>query len=231
MRTQKALNRFLLGLFVVMAVAVAPLAVVQGQEPPKAGDVYSNNAQQLKLVWCPAEKFTMGSPQGEVDHSDEEAQVEVTFRKGFYLGQTSVTQSQFKSVLRREPWKGNGGVKEGANYPATFVTWTDAASFCATLNYNESAAGRLPAGFTYALPTEAQREYACRAGTTTAYYFGDDPSKLGDYAWWGINAEGNTLPWPPWQSCRAMMFLLHRNPLTDRLKWTRTARIDLTTSG
>jgi formylglycine-generating enzyme required for sulfatase activity len=100
-----------------------------------------------------------------------------------------VTQAEFKAVMGMTPWAGKDYVKEGADYPATYVDWKDATEFCRKLTARESKAGRLPRGYVYALPTEAQREYACRAGTTTAYSFGNAPSDVGDYAWYKTNAN------------------------------------------
>ena len=119
-------------------------------------------------------------------------QVSVTISKGFYLGNNSVTQGEFKSVIGTSPWAGKVYVNEGDDYPATYVDWNEAAEFCRKLTARESQGSRLPQGYVYALPTEAQREYACRAGTTTAYSFGDEPSDLGEYAWWGgLDGDGN----------------------------------------
>jgi formylglycine-generating enzyme required for sulfatase activity len=86
------------------------------------------------------------------------------------------------------PWDGKDYVKEGSDYAATYVSWDDAVAFCAALTKRERVAGHLPAGYSYQLPTEAEWEYACRAGTTTIYSFGADSSKLDRYAWFSENA-------------------------------------------
>ena len=144
----------------------------------------------MKLVLIPAGKFRMGSgvsPEelarqyGEkVDtFADEYPQHEVRITKPFYLGATEVTQSQWKAVMRTEPWKGKPHANEGGENAATYTSWLDATAFCTALSKT--------AGRSVRLPTEAQWEYACRAGTTTKHSFGDDDSKLGDYAWYSEN--------------------------------------------
>ena len=97
------------------------------------------------------------------------------------MGQTEVTQGQYKSVMNAEPWSGEDHVQEDANNPAVYVSWDDAAEFCRTLSQQE--------GETYRLPTEAEWEYACRAGTTTRFSFGDSDSSIGDYAWFDYNTR------------------------------------------
>jgi formylglycine-generating enzyme required for sulfatase activity len=128
----------------------------------------------------PSGTFMMGSPQTEENRGDSEHQHQVTITKAFYMQTTEVTQGQWKAVMGTEPWKGEYYVKEGPNYAATFVRWNDAVAYCKKLSEKE--------GKTYRLPTEAEWEYACRAGTKTAWSFGDDEKALGDYAWYRENA-------------------------------------------
>ncbi len=119
---------------------------------------------------------------------EDSSKVQVTLTNGFWLGQTEITQGQWETIMGTTPWKGKDYVKEGSNYPATIVSWEDAIAFCKKLTEQERKAGQLPDDWEYTLPTEAQWEYACRAGTTTVYSFGDDDSKLSDYAWFEDNA-------------------------------------------
>jgi len=112
---------------------------------------------------------------------DEHPRHRVKLTKSFHLGRTEVTQVQWKAVMGTTPWKGKQSVKEGDDYPATFVNWDDAVEFCRKLSEKE--------GVEYRLPTEAEWEYACRAGTTTVYSFGDDESQLAEYAWYENNAR------------------------------------------
>jgi len=135
---------------------------------------------EMTFKEIPAGTFTMGSPEGEVARQDDENQHKVTISKPFYMQTTEVTQGQWKAVMGTEPWKGEKYVKEGANYAATYVSWDDAVAYCKKLSEKE--------GKTYRLPTEAEWEYACRAGTETRWSFGDDEKVLGDYAWYNENA-------------------------------------------
>jgi formylglycine-generating enzyme required for sulfatase activity len=131
----------------------------------------------MELVLIPPGQFTMGSPASEKVRNDNEYQVDVTISKAFYLGKTEVTQGEWRAVMGTTPWKGKEYVREGDHYAATYVNWEDAKAFCQKLGAKENVV--------YRLPTEAEWEYACRAGTTTRYSFGDDDSSLSDYAWWG----------------------------------------------
>jgi formylglycine-generating enzyme required for sulfatase activity len=120
----------------------------------------------MKMVLIPAGKFMMGG--GKDQH-------EVTISKPFYMGVYEVTQAQYEAVMGTNP-----SDFKGATNPVEMVSWNDAAEFCKKLSEKTRQAVRLP--------TEAEWEYACRAGTQTTYSFGDDPSTLGDYAWWAKNS-------------------------------------------
>ena len=170
-----------------MRVVVVVAAMLFCMTGCSRNEIQKGVAIEMELVEIPAGKFTMGSPEDEKDHQDNEAQVPVTLTKPFGLGKTEVTQGQWKSVMGTEPWDGQEAVRAD-NYPATYVSWDDATKFCRKLTEIERKSGKLKADEEYRLPTEAEWEYACRAGTTTAFSFGDDESKLGEYAWFRGNA-------------------------------------------
>ncbi|QDU60707.1 Serine/threonine-protein kinase pkn1 [Planctomycetes bacterium Pan216] len=148
------------------------------------------NTVGMKLALIPAGSFSMGSNSGP---DGEKPVHQVHISQPFYLGKTAVTQGQWTAVMGTEPWKGEKYgeyVREGADYPATYVSWEDAMEFCRRLSARDARV--------YRLPTEAQWEYACRGGTTTEYAFGDSASDLSAYAWfrdntWGIG-EGYAHP-------------------------------------
>ena len=157
-------------------------------EGTQAGQERDDNGLKMIFVWCPPGNFVMGSPPGEPECFETEDQVEVVLTRGFWIGKYEVTQgnwAQFKTPLL---WKGREGVREGDEFPAMYLSWENAMAFCRRLTREERAAGRLPPGWQYTLPTEAQWEYACRAGTTTRFSFGVDELLLGDHAWYRNNA-------------------------------------------
>lgn len=165
---------------------------------------------KLKQVWCPPGTFMMGSPASEKGRAEDEDDttgaggkpVQVTLTKGYWLAATETTQGQWTAVMgaASKPWSGQEFVKEGPNFPVSYISHgvnpngtieaDSATAFCEKLTEIERKAGKLPTGWKYELPTEAQWEYACRAGTTTAYSFKGDGSQLGDYAWFDKNAWG-----------------------------------------
>ena len=122
----------------------------------------------MEMLWVKPGTFDMGSPLSEKDRQDRETPHSVTLTDGYWLGKHEVTQSQWEKVMGSNPSFFKGGDK-----PVETVSWTEVTSFCNKLTASERRAGRLPAGMTYQLPTEAQWEYACRAGTKTAFSFGD----------------------------------------------------------
>lgn len=129
----------------------------------------------MELCWCPAGRFRMGSPAEEVGHRADEAQVEVTLTKGFWMGKYEVTQRQWKRVMEKIPGEAIAG--DGDDYPVYWINYEQAGEFCRRMTAEAHASGELPADWEFCLPTEAQWEYACRAGTTTAFAFGESLSK------------------------------------------------------
>jgi sulfatase modifying factor 1 len=118
------------------------------------------NSIGMKFAWIPAGTFLMGSPENEVGRKEEELQHKVTLTKGFYLGIHPVTQACWRTVMENNP----GHTKGNDELPVEQVSWHDCQEFLAKLSRD---------GHSYRLPTEAEWEYACRAGTTTPFSFGE----------------------------------------------------------
>ncbi len=140
---------------------------------------------KLDLAWIPAGSFVMGSPAAEGGRDEDETQHEVTLTKGFWIGQYEVTQAQWQQVMGSNP----SSAKKGGDFPVESVSWVMAADFIAKLNALQAA--RKDAA-RFRLPTEAEWEYACRAGTTTALYTGEGSSAL-NMAGWYIENSSNAL--------------------------------------
>jgi sulfatase modifying factor 1 len=198
-----------------------PLVSVEARKEPKVvelgtgdlGGVLENGAVgqvvaislpggvPLKMCYVPKGKFTMGSPAGSVYHSPSENQVSVTISRGFWLGQMEMTQEQWQAVMGTNPSQ----FKHPRN-PVEMVSWKDAQACVARLNEKI----KLPGRWRFQLPTEAQWEYACRAGTNSAFAFGDSLEKaqanfesdkavaVGGYApnaWGFYDMHGNVGEW------------------------------------
>ena len=133
----------------------------------------------IAFVEIPAGTFEMGSEYGD---SDEIPVHTVTISKPFSMSKYEITQGQWKEVMGTEPWRGEQFVQEGEDYPATDVSWYDADAFARRLD-------SLSGTHHYRLPTEAEWEYAARAGSSTEYSFGDEADSLGAYAWYEANAS------------------------------------------
>jgi formylglycine-generating enzyme required for sulfatase activity len=172
----------------------------QVQEKPrvavsvKAGTAFTIRDLALDMLFVKPGTFIRDSQQ-------------VTLTEGFHLGKHEVTQSQWEKVMGSNPSHFKGGDR-----PVETVSWTDVTAFCNKLTASERKAGRLPAGMTYQLPTEAQWEYACRAGTKTSFSFGDsltsgqanisggpgETTDVGNYpanAWGFHDMHGNVWEW------------------------------------
>lgn len=145
------------------------------------------NPDPERLVWISPGVFTMGSPATEADRWDNEGpQTIVNLTKGFWMRKFEVTQREYESITGSNPANFLGDLDR----PVEMTSWTDANNFCARVTELERAAGRLPTGHVYRLPTEAEWEYCCRAGTTNRFFYGDDPAYggLDPYAWCRLNS-------------------------------------------
>ena len=150
----------ILGIAMVLGLVGALTVRAQEVKPGKTEVIDLGNDVKLEMVLIPAGKFKMGSPASEKERSDNEKQHEVTLTKLFYIGKHEVTQEQWESVMGKNP-----STTKGAKLPVTNVSWEDCQEFIKKLNKKTDGG--------YRLPTESEWEYACRAGTTTAYSFGD----------------------------------------------------------
>ncbi len=167
---KKLMTALLIGLFLIPAASVL------------AGDTITKslvNSIGQKFVLIPAGSFMMGGPVNELHRSDAESpQHRVTISKPFYMQTTEVTQGQWKGVMGHNPSHN----RPCCDCPVENVSWDAVQEFIRLLNVSEDT-GK------YRLPTEAEWEYACRAGSTTTWCFGDDEARLGEYAWYSDNCR------------------------------------------
>ncbi len=154
-------------------------------QPPAAADSFAGlrpGAERavagLRLCWCPPGTFVMGSPKDEPERRPDEDQVEVTLTRGFWAGKTEVTQGEWKRVVGPLPGDLTAELPEADDFPVGNVSFAEAEGFCRALTDLALRSGDLPPEWEFRLPTEAQWEYACRAGTTTATAFGDSLGRL-----------------------------------------------------
>ena len=153
----------------------------------------AGNPEPGAWAWVSPGGFSMGSGSNSAGgESDEKPATAVTLTKGMWMSRHEVTQQEYLTLVGNNPAWFLGDT----NRPVENVSWHEATNYCALLSAREQAAGRLPAGYVYRLPTEAEWEYACRAGSTAAYCFGDDPtgSELGFYAWYWDNSGSTNAP-------------------------------------
>jgi formylglycine-generating enzyme required for sulfatase activity len=166
-------GRYTASAAVLVAVSAASCLVLaqfatdpfDGNRPGSAREISG-----VRFCWAPAGSFKMGSPANEAERRDDEGPVHVRLTHGFWIGKYEVTQGQWSSLMgafRREQKKG-----QGADVPVYWVSWVDADEFCRRLTARARASGTLPDSWEVRLPTEAQWEYACSAGTTAPTSFG-----------------------------------------------------------
>ncbi len=156
------------------------------------------NSVGMRLALIPPGTFWMGSPEQDV-HPDECPRHEVEITRPFALGAFPVTQGQFERVMHANPSRfcpsgpGSQAVLglDTAALPVDSVSYAEAVGFCEALS---KLPGEKEAGRTYRLPTEAEWEYACRAGSSTRWWFGDREADLKDHAWYRDNSGGTTQP-------------------------------------
>ena len=159
------------------------LAPIEPPADPKPGDIFYERIGncRLKMVWIPDGMFQMGSSDNEEGRYDDEGPQHEVKLTGFWLAAEPVTQSQYEAVMDKNP-----SHSQGPNNPVENVSREDAMEFCQKLSDQTKRK--------FTLPSEAQWEYACRAGSKTKHCFGNSEKELGDYAWYAKNSKGQTQP-------------------------------------
>jgi formylglycine-generating enzyme required for sulfatase activity len=142
------------------------------------------NSLGMEFVYVKPGSFMMGSPANESGRYDDETQHRVTLSKGFYMQTTEVTQGQWRAIMGSSPSRFSNC---GDDCPVEKVSWTDIQEFISKLN-------QIEVGSKYRLPTEAEWEYAARAGSTARFCYGDDEGRLSEYAWYSGNSGDKTHP-------------------------------------
>ncbi len=160
----------------------SPAFFLDTNQPSSPAHFYRVLTQQLptnivpvaNMIWISPGTFIMGSPTNEAERTSDETQHTVTLTHGFYIGRYLMTQSNYLTLVGNNPslFTTNNGFSANLNLPVEMVAWNDTSNYCALLTQHEMSAGNLPTGWAYRLPTESEWEYACRAGTATALYYG-----------------------------------------------------------
>ena len=170
--------------------ASTPLSVTSCWRNETPGATCAEPTTGMEFVYAPGGKFEMGCGKKEQGCDNDEKPRHNVKVNGFWIGKYEVTQAQWEAIMGNTP-----SYFKGADYPVESVSWNDAQEFLRKLNATASSVethGR--ASLQFRLPSEAEWEYAARAGTQTAYSFGDDPSQLNNYAWHSANSGGKTHP-------------------------------------
>ncbi|MCP4107447.1 MAG: SUMF1/EgtB/PvdO family nonheme iron enzyme [Desulfobacteraceae bacterium] len=190
----------------------------------------------MEFVYIPPGEFVMGSPEDETGRLSDETIHKVTLTKGFFMQATLVTQEQWKAIMGNNP----SSFKNCSDCPVENITWNNVQEFIKKLNKKTEI---------YRLPTEAEWEYACRAGSETVYCFGDDIATLSEYAWyqensdepphpvgqlkpneWGLyDMHGNVWEWCQdsceWEGGKGVITDTYNDGVTDPLNTTGSSRV------
>ncbi|MBA2302463.1 MAG: formylglycine-generating enzyme family protein [Acidobacteria bacterium] len=175
--TRRSLLQGALATAAAVAAAAKPVSVTQAPTPltfrgRNAGE--ERDVDGIRLCWCPPGRFVMGSSPTETGHRSDEAQTDVTLTKGFWISKFEATQGNWRRVVGEFPDKKpapHWGA--GDELPVYWVNFTESEAFCTALTKRAHASDALAGDWAFRLPTEAQWEYACRAGTSTATSFGN----------------------------------------------------------
>jgi formylglycine-generating enzyme required for sulfatase activity len=163
-----------------------------GERPPEAITVDLGDGVKMEFLSLPPGKFTMGAAPGEDGaYADESPQQTVIIDKDIWIGKYEVTQAQWQRVMSNNP---SGFQEAGPSAPVESVTWDDCAVFFEKLNALLASNSNGPALKGFRLPTEAEWEYACRAGTTTRFSDGGYAGEVTEFAWCSANSENTTHP-------------------------------------
>ncbi len=158
--------------------AIAPFLKKVGANPQLG---FTIPRLEIAMVFVPSGRFDMGEDGGE---DDERPQTPVTISRPYWVGQYEITQDEWREVMRLSPSHYKGGQR-----PVEFISWKAAEEFCLRVTSRERSAGRLPRGYVYRLPTEAEWEFACRLGVE-----GRAPGVLPETGWFAVNAKETTHP-------------------------------------
>lgn len=163
----------------------------------------SVNGVGFAVRYIPPGTFMMGSPASEAGRTLQETQYKVEISKGFWMMETTVTQELYEAIVGKE--NNHSRFTNNKQNPANTLSWYDAIDFCKKLSDIT--------GKDWTLPTEAQWEYACRAGTTSAYYFGNDISSLDEFAWYEGNSQNTLNPVAQKKANQWGLYDMHGNVL------------------
>ena len=168
-----------IGLMISLTVAAQPRLCWENETP---GAICAEPITGMEFVYVPGDCFQMGCDESDVECSSDEKPRHNVCLQGFWIGKYEVTNAQWQTIMKHIPSN-----FQGANRPVEQVSWNDAQEFLKTLRSLGDFGGLTPR-----LPTEAEWEYACRAGSADIWCFGSDPAQLGQYAWFSENAGNQT---------------------------------------